>query len=71
MGLSIMTNMKMPENIQEFFRKHGKIGAAKRTEKLSPERRREIAKKAADARWSTDSKKAGSKKQSKRTGGEK
>ena len=69
MGLSIMSNMKMPEDVREFFRKQGKIGAAKRTERLSPERRREIAKDAADARWAKVSKKASSKKQSKRSGG--
>jgi hypothetical protein len=51
MGLSIMGDVKLPDSIREFFQKQGKIGAAKRTEQLTPERRREIAKNAANARW--------------------
>jgi hypothetical protein len=43
--------MKLPENIREYFRRQGKIGAAKRYAKLSPERRREIARLAIRARW--------------------
>jgi hypothetical protein len=43
--------MKLPDEIREFFRKQGKIGARKRTQALSPERRREIAQQAANARW--------------------
>jgi hypothetical protein len=35
----------------ESGRKGGKIGGKKRAEKLTPERRSEIAKKAAQARW--------------------
>ncbi len=35
----------------EFTRRAGKKGGRARAEKLSPERRREIAKKAAAARW--------------------
>jgi hypothetical protein len=52
MGLSIIAfGMKLSENIREFFRKQGKIGAAKRITSISPERRAEIAKIAAQARW--------------------
>ena len=43
--------MKLPEHIREFFRRQGKIGAAKRHANLSPERRREIARQAIQARW--------------------
>lgn len=43
--------MKLPEPVREFFRRQGKIGARKRHNKLSPERRREIARIAAQARW--------------------
>lgn len=43
--------MKLPENIREFFRQQGKIGAAKRHANLSPERRREIARQAVQTRW--------------------
>jgi hypothetical protein len=50
--------MKLPEDIREYFRKQGKIGAAKRTAKLSPERRAEIAKKAAETRWAKTEKKS-------------
>jgi hypothetical protein len=35
----------------ELGRKGGLVGGKKRAEKLTPERRREIAKKAAAARW--------------------
>lgn len=43
--------VKLPDRIREFFRHHGKIGAAKRHAEMSPERRREVARKAAQARW--------------------
>lgn len=43
--------MKLPEDVKEFFRKQGKIGAKKRSANLSPERRQEIARNAAIARW--------------------
>lgn len=36
-------------------RKSGKSGAAARAEKLTPEKRQEIARKAARARWDKDS----------------
>jgi hypothetical protein len=43
--------MKLPEKIREYFRKQGKIGAAKRKANLTPERRQEIARLAAQTRW--------------------
>jgi hypothetical protein len=43
--------MKLPDDVKEFFRRQGKIGAKKRTANLSPERRQEIARNAATARW--------------------
>lgn len=51
-GLSIMiVTMKLPENVRAYFQRQGKIGAAKRKELLTPERRSEIARQAANARW--------------------
>ncbi len=53
-GLSIMiVTMKLPENVRAYFQRQGKIGAAKRKELLTPERRSEIARQAANARWAT------------------
>jgi hypothetical protein len=49
--------MKLPEDVKKFFRKQGKIGAKKRSANLSPERRQEIARDAANARWSNQAKK--------------
>jgi len=50
-----MRKKRMPEDIREYFRKMGEIGGkagvAARMEKVSPERRREIAQKAIAARW--------------------
>jgi hypothetical protein len=52
MGLSIIAcTMKLPENVRAYFQRQGKIGAAKRQEVITPERRSEIARKAAQARW--------------------
>jgi len=63
--------MKLPEHIREYFRKQGKIGAAKRQAILTPERRREIAQKAAQTRWAKSQKKAAAAQENKRTGGRK
>jgi len=41
-----------PETGKEYARKGGLIGGPKRAAKLSKKRRAEIAKKAANARWS-------------------
>ena len=38
-------------DFREFAKRLGSRGGKKRSEKLSPERRKEIAKKAAMARW--------------------
>ena len=46
-----MAKRKMPAEALEFFRLEGKRGAKARMTKLTPEKRSEIAKKAADARW--------------------
>jgi hypothetical protein len=54
--------MKLPENIKAFFQRQGRIGAAKRHANLTPERRREIARKAATTRWA-NAKKSNSKKE--------
>lgn len=43
--------MKIPDKVREYFRRQGKIGAKKRHANLAPERRREIARAAAQARW--------------------
>jgi hypothetical protein len=52
MGLSIMNiTMELPDNIRAYFQEQGKIGAAKRQRVISPERRSEIARKAAITRW--------------------
>jgi hypothetical protein len=46
-----MNWMKMPDNVRAFFQRQGKIGADKRKAVLTPERRTEIARQAAQARW--------------------
>jgi hypothetical protein len=43
--------MKLPDEIREMFRHQGSIGGKKRLKVIPPERRSEIAKLAADARW--------------------
>jgi len=63
--------MKLPDEIREYFRKQGEIGAAKRHASLTPERRREIAKKAIETRWAKEKAEAKTTKKSKRTGGAK
>ena len=70
MGLSIFRlTMKLPENIRELFRQQGKIGAAKRHAKLSPERRREIARLAIRTRWAKAKvRKSSGKRKAKRKG---
>jgi hypothetical protein len=50
-----MRKKRLPEDIRDYFVKMGRIGgrqgAQARMEKVSPERRREIARKAIAARW--------------------
>ena len=48
--------MKLPENVKAYFQRQGKIGAAKRKAMLTPERRSEIARKAAQSRWANQAK---------------
>lgn len=43
--------MKLPENVREFFRRQGRIGAKKRMVVLTPEQRQEIARNAVNQRW--------------------
>jgi hypothetical protein len=43
--------LNYPDELREFFRRKGKIGARKRMKVLSPEQRTEIARHAAQARW--------------------
>jgi hypothetical protein len=57
--------MKMPPKVTEFFRKQGRIGARKRAANLSPERRQEIARHAATARWAKNEEKASDVKETK------
>jgi hypothetical protein len=68
MGVSIKSvAMELPENVLDYFRKQGKIGAKKRAATLSPERRKEIATLAAQTRWAKvkeTSKKPSAKKRS-------
>ena len=54
--------MKMPEDVKEFFRRQGKIGAKKRHANLTPEQRQEIARMAARTRWAKETAKNSSKK---------
>jgi hypothetical protein len=46
-----MSDMKMPPEVLEFFRQTGRIGARKRNALMTPERRSQIARIAANARW--------------------
>ena len=50
-----MRRKRLPEDIREYFVRMGRIGgrqgAQARKEKVSPERRREIARNAIAARW--------------------
>jgi hypothetical protein len=50
-----MRKPKLPEDIRAYFARMGaeggRIGAERRMEKISPERRREIARNAIAARW--------------------
>jgi hypothetical protein len=43
--------MELPADVKAYFQRQGEIGAAKRQELLTPERRSEIARKAAATRW--------------------
>jgi len=43
--------MKLPNDIMEKFRKAGSKGGKLRAKTLTPERRSEISRKGAEARW--------------------
>lgn len=43
--------MKMPDDVRKYFELTGRMGAQKRNANLTPERRQEIARKAAKTRW--------------------
>jgi 1,2-phenylacetyl-CoA epoxidase PaaB subunit len=60
--------MKLPENVKAYFQRQGKIGAAKRKEMLTPERRSEIARQAAIARWASRVKETNAAKASEKKG---
>jgi hypothetical protein len=47
----MFNTMRLPENVKAYFQRQGRIGAAKRKESLTPERRSEIARIAATTRW--------------------
>jgi hypothetical protein len=61
--------LNLPDAIREFFRRQGKIGSKKRMQVLSPEQRQEIARNAAQARWSKREEKQSRKPQQPATGG--
>jgi hypothetical protein len=46
-----MDEMKLPPNVREFFQNQGRIGGLKRKENLTAAERKEIARKAVNARW--------------------
>ena len=48
---------QMPDAVKEYIKELGRIGGKKRSQNLTPERRREIAQKAAQTRWAQKSKK--------------
>ena len=52
----MFNTMRLPENVKAYFQRQGRIGAAKRQEALTAERRTEIARKAANARWANQAK---------------
>ncbi|ABF42962.1 hypothetical protein Acid345_3962 [Candidatus Koribacter versatilis Ellin345] len=51
------TMIDMPDELREYFRQQGKIGAKKRTKMLTAEQRKEIARNAANARWASRNRK--------------
>lgn len=46
-----MKKTKLPPEALEYFRKQGAIGAKRAAEVMTPEQRKEVAKRAAAARW--------------------
>lgn len=43
--------MKLPPEIRERFRRHGRAGGRLRASRMTPEARRSVARRAASARW--------------------
>ena len=49
--------MALSKEAREYFAKFGRKGAKRRLQKISPEQRQEIARKAAQARWAKEKEK--------------
>ena len=43
--------MKLPDDIRESFRRYGRAGGRARAARMTPERRRQVARRAATTRW--------------------
>lgn len=43
--------MRLPEEIREAFRRYGRAGGRARAARMTPERRKQVARRAATARW--------------------
>lgn len=43
--------MRLPDDIREAFRKYGRAGGRARAARMTPERRTQVARRAATARW--------------------
>jgi hypothetical protein len=46
--------MKLPEEIREQFRQYGRAGGNRRAERMAPEDRRAVARRAATSRWTRE-----------------
>jgi hypothetical protein len=64
----MVNTMNLPENVRAYFQRQGKIGAARRLEVVTPERRAEIARKAAITRWAKQAKNTAAKTNQSRKG---
>jgi len=51
--------MKLPEDVRDFFQRHGRIGGKTRAQNLTREERSEGARRAVEARWARRRSKAG------------
>ncbi len=43
--------MRLPDEVRESFRKYGRDGGRERAARMTPERRRQVARRAATVRW--------------------
>ena len=68
---AILIAVRLPDEIRDYFRKQGARGGKARAANLSPEQRREIARKAAQGRWARARKKSAKLKPTKSARGEK